>query len=52
MKDDKPNNERKPDEKNEPFERFEEFVKKMAQVPKEELDEERERYERETKQAG
>ena len=57
MNDEKPNNEReerKPDGRNEPFERFEEFVKKIAQVPKEELVEERERYERERekKQAG
>ncbi len=37
-----------------PFQKFEDFVKKMAAVPKEELDEKRAEYERdkEQKKAG
>jgi hypothetical protein len=41
--DDKPEH----DEQNAEFERFEDFVKKIAAVPKEEVDERRREYERE-----
>ena len=41
----------KEDEHNESFERFEQFVKKIAQVPKEEVDEKRREEER-GKRAG
>ncbi len=34
-----------------PFERFEEFVKKIATVSREELDEQRAKYEREKKES-
>ncbi len=51
MQDEKPNNERKEDETSEEFDRFEDFLKKLAQVPKEEVDEERRKWERE-KRAG
>ncbi len=54
MADEKPKRDRNPDERNEEFERFEDFVKKMAAVPKEELNEKlaEEKRERERKRAG
>ena len=53
MAEPKPKDEQEQDEKT-PFERFEQFVKKIAAVPKEEVDEKRREYERERdkKQAG
>lgn len=47
----RPEDERK-DEPSEPFERFQAFVKKIAAVPKEEVDEKRAEREREKKRAG
>ncbi len=49
MQDEKPNNARKEDETSEEFDRFENFLKKLAQVPKEEVDAERRKWEREQK---
>jgi hypothetical protein len=40
------------DERNEPYERFEDTLRKLAQVPKEEVDEERRKWEREQKRSG
>ena len=40
----------KDDERNPEFERFEKFVKKIAAVPKEELDKRRAEYERKRKE--
>jgi hypothetical protein len=52
MADEKPNRDRK-DESNEEYERFEETLKKLVNVPKEEVDEKRREWERERgKQAG
>lgn len=51
MQDEKPNQERKQDERSEEFDRFEETMKKLAKVPKEEVDEERRKWQRE-KRAG
>lgn len=42
--------EAKEDERNEPYERFEDFLRKLAQVPKEEVDEKRAEYERKRKE--
>ena len=39
VQDEKPNNQREEDERNEPYERFEDALRKRAQVPKEELNE-------------
>ncbi len=54
MGEEKPKRDRNPDERNEEFERFGDFVKKIAQVPKEELNEKlaKEKREREEKRAG
>jgi len=49
VQDEKPNNARKEDETSEEFDRFENFLKKLAQVPKEEVDAERRKWEREQK---
>ena len=46
MADAKPNQERE-DEHNEDFERFQEILKKLVKVPKEEVDEQRRKYEQE-----
>ncbi len=51
VQDEKPNQEHKQDERSEEFDRFEETMKKLAKVPKEEVDEERRKWERE-KRAG
>lgn len=51
VQDEKPNQEREEDERSEEFDRFEETMKKLAKVPKEEVDEERRKWERE-KRAG
>ncbi len=51
MQDEKPNNERKEDERNEEFDRFEDLTRKLLKVPKDEADREREKRERE-KRAG
>lgn len=42
----KPNEERRPDENSEEFDRFEDLAKKLLGVPKEELDEKRAERER------
>ena len=47
MADEKPNQERKPDERNESFDRFEDTLKKLVKVPNEEVDEKRKEWERE-----
>ena len=54
MTDEKPKRDRDPDERNEEFERFEDFVKKMAAVPKEELNEKlaEEKREKRERRAG
>lgn len=52
VQDEKPNQEHKQDERSEEFDRFEETMKKLAKVPKEEVDEERRKWEREKKRAG
>jgi hypothetical protein len=48
----KPKDDERPDERNSAFERFEDLAKRLLKVPKEELDEEREKREHEKKQAG
>ncbi len=53
--DGKPDREHKEDERNEPYERFEDALRKLAQVPKEELNEklaEHERKREREKRAG
>ena len=52
MTEDKPKDQKNRDERNEPFERFENLTKKLLRVPKEEADEQRRKDERERKQAG
>lgn len=54
MTDEKSNDDQKPNEENPAWERFRVFVKKVADVPKEEVDEQRREYERERdkKRAG
>ncbi len=43
----------KASERNEPYQRFEDFLSRLAQVPKEEVDEKRAEYERKReKRAG
>lgn len=49
MADKKPNHDEQRDESNPAWERFRVFVKKVANVPKEEADEKRREYEREHK---
>ena len=51
MTDEEPNQERKQGERSDEFDRFEETMKKLAKVPKEEVDAERRKWERE-KRAG
>lgn len=43
---------RKDQERSEEFDRFEDLAKKLLKVPKEEVDEERRKWEREKKRAG
>lgn len=53
MQDEKPNQEHKQDKRSEEFDRFKETMKKLAKVPKEEVNEERRKWERgRAKKAG
>ncbi|MDQ3637032.1 MAG: hypothetical protein M3426_03425 [Actinomycetota bacterium] len=53
MGDEKPNQEHKKDERNESYERFEDALRKLARVPKEELNEKLAEHKREReKRAG